>query len=246
MKKLSIVVIIMMCAVGVSAQKKDKKNQKVVEEPTTVEAIVSYALGANIAESFKMNAAEQGVTIDWEWLKTGITETSQGKGRFDEAMMSKAFGMLDSLAKDNQKKKSVAQVEFLENNKKNQNVKVTPSGLQYEVITMGEGAMPKSTDQVTVHYEGKTIDGKVFDSSYNKGEPVTFGLNQVIKGWTEGLQLMPVGSKFRFFIPSELAYGERGAGGMIQPYATLIFEIELIGINMPKEEKPMIEGIKIK
>ena len=107
--------------------------------------------------------------------------------------------------------------------------------MQYKVLKMGEGAKPQASDKVKVHYHGTTIDGTVFDSSVNRGEPVTFSLNQVISGWTEGLQLMPVGSKFKFFIPYDLAYGERGAGKIIPPYSTLIFEVELLEIN-PTEE----------
>lgn len=120
---------------------------------------------------------------------------------------------------------------FLQENAKKEGVQVTESGLQYEVLTMGKGARPSATDRVKVHYQGTLIDGTVFDSSYERGEPIVFGLNQVIKGWTEGVQLMPVGSKFRFFIPYNLAYGERGAGESIPPYSTLIFEVELLGIE---------------
>ena len=121
---------------------------------------------------------------------------------------------------------------FLEENGKKPGVVTLPSGLQYEVMVQGPGGpKPVATDKVKTHYHGTTISGVVFDSSVQRGEPISFGLNQVIKGWTEGLQLMSIGDKFRFFIPSELAYGERGAGGVIQPYATLIFEVELLGIN---------------
>ena len=107
---------------------------------------------------------------------------------------------------------------------------MTESGLQYEVIKMGKGPKPGPTDRVKVHYHGTLIDGTVFDSSVNRGEPIVFGLNQVIRGWTEGVQLMPVGSKFRFFIPQELGYGASQAGS-IPPYSTLIFEVELLGIE---------------
>jgi FKBP-type peptidyl-prolyl cis-trans isomerase len=121
---------------------------------------------------------------------------------------------------------------FLEENKKRPGVVETASGLQYEVITEGTGEKPASANsRVTTHYHGTTIDGKVFDSSVQRGQPLSFGLNQVIKGWTEGLQLMPVGSKYKLFLPHELAYGERGAGGSIPGGATLIFEVELLGTD---------------
>jgi FKBP-type peptidyl-prolyl cis-trans isomerase FkpA len=121
---------------------------------------------------------------------------------------------------------------FLAENAKKPNIVTTASGLQYEVLTPGTGtASPKATDNVTVHYQGTTIDGKEFDSSYSRGEPATFPLNRVIAGWTEGVQLMKEGAKYRFFIPSELAYGEQGAGRAIGPNSTLIFDVELIKIQ---------------
>lgn len=123
-------------------------------------------------------------------------------------------------------------IQFLQDNKTKQGVNTTASGLQYLVINQGTGTVhPKATDRVKVHYHGTLIDGTVFDSSIDRGEPISFGLNQVIKGWTEGLQLMVVGEKTRFFIPSELAYGTRGAGRTIGPNTTLIFDVELLGIN---------------
>ncbi len=122
--------------------------------------------------------------------------------------------------------------KFLAENAKKSTIKSTSSGLQYEVLTPGTGKInPKATDTVTVHYKGTSIDGKEFDSSYSRGEPASFPLNGVIPGWTEGVQLMTEGAKYRFYIPSALAYGENGAGGAIGPNETLIFEVELLKIN---------------
>jgi len=121
--------------------------------------------------------------------------------------------------------------KFLADNAQNAGIVTTASGLQYFVFTAGTGASPKAADNVTVHYKGTTIDGKEFDSSYGRGAPATFPLNRVIAGWTEGLQLMKEGAKYRFFIPSNLAYGERGAGRDIGPNAALIFDVELIKVN---------------
>lgn len=120
--------------------------------------------------------------------------------------------------------------QFLAANAKKEGVTTTASGLQYKVIHQGDGAKPAADAEVEVHYKGTLIDGKVFDSSYDRGESISFFLNQVIAGWQEGVQLMPVGSKYEFYIPYELGYGARGAGGVIPPYATLIFEVELLKI----------------
>ena len=122
-------------------------------------------------------------------------------------------------------------IAFLAENAKKEGITTTPSGLQYEILTEGKGASPSATDKVTVHYQGTTIDGKEFDSSYKRGESITFPLNGVIAGWTEGLQLMQEGAKYRLYIPSELAYGANGAGADIGPNSTLIFDVELIKVN---------------
>jgi FKBP-type peptidyl-prolyl cis-trans isomerase FklB len=139
----------------------------------------------------------------------------------------KLFQMKNEKAATNLK----AGQDFLEMNKKNKDVVTLPSGLQYEVITQGTGPKPSATDKVSCHYHGTLIDGTVFDSSVKRGQPATFPLNMVIKGWTEGLQLMPVGSKWRFFIPSSLGYGDRQVSAQIGANSTLIFEVELLGIG---------------
>jgi FKBP-type peptidyl-prolyl cis-trans isomerase FklB len=136
-----------------------------------------------------------------------------------------------SLANANPAENKAAGEKFLAENAQNAGVTTTASGLQYQVFNEGTGATPKATDNVTVHYKGTTIDGKEFDSSYGRGAPATFPLNRVIAGWTEGLQLMKEGAKYRFFIPSNLAYGERGAGRDIGPNSALIFDVELIKVN---------------
>ena len=135
------------------------------------------------------------------------------------------FSMANATSPDENKAAGEA---FLAENTKKEGITTTASGLQYEVLTQGEGPSPTATTSVTVHYKGTTLDGKEFDSSYSRNAPATFPLNRVIAGWTEGLQLMNVGAKYRFFIPSNLAYGERGAGGDIGPNAALIFEVELL------------------
>lgn len=144
------------------------------------------------------------------------------------------MSLFDKLNKAKQEKYMSTKTDgedFLKENSTKENITVLPSGMQYEVIIMGTGEKPTAIQNVTCHYEGTLIDGTVFDSSYKRNQPATFPLNRVITGWTEGLQLMPLGSKFRFYIPPNLAYGERQAGAHIQPYSTLIFDVELLGIS---------------
>lgn len=173
---------------------------------------------------------EPSLATDFELIKQGFINGLMG---YEEMMTGAEAGQyiqetLNRIKFGDTKEQGL---KFLEENKLKEGVVVTESGLQYEVLTMGNGKKPSETDRVKVHYHGTLIDGTVFDSSVERGEPIVFGLNQVIKGWTEGVQLMPVGSKFRFYIPYELGYGERGAGQQIPPYATLIFEVELLGIE---------------
>lgn len=192
-------------------------------------ADVSYALGMLIGSSAKGT----NIDVDLDALVAGIKDSmGSGKTKFSEAQ---AGSMVQTAAKAAQDKKGAANLAagkaFLDSNGKKGGVKTTASGLQYEVIKEGSGQKPKATDTVTVNYEGKLLSGKVFDSSYERKQPATFPLNGVIKGWTEGLQLMGVGAKYRFYIPSELAYGPSGAGGAIGPNEVLVFEVELVSIG---------------
>jgi len=152
---------------------------------------------------------------------------------FQQEMAAKQAEKTKQLAEINKKEGEA----FLAENKKKEGVKTLPSGLQYKILTEGSGKTPKETDTVTTHYRGTLIDGTEFDSSFKRGQPASFTVNGVIKGWTEALQLMKEGSKWQLFIPSDLAYGDRGAGGQIGPHATLIFEVELISIDSTTEKK---------
>jgi FKBP-type peptidyl-prolyl cis-trans isomerase len=193
----------------------------------------SYALGASVGESYH-NA---GVEVIFEIFIQGFLDAFGGENKFSQEEMQACFEDIQGklMAKQNagSEIEKEAGLQFLAENKKRAGVHETASGLQYEVIVMGTGEKPAATDKVKVHYHGTTIDGQVFDSSVQRGEPIVFGLNQVIAGWTEGLQLMPTGSKFKFYIPSDLAYGDRSPSPMIKPGAMLIFEVELLDI--PKE-----------
>ena len=190
---------------------------------------ISYAIGLSMGQ----NLMGSGVTsLDYADLAAGIKdvlEKNQPQISYQEAqqVLGKFFSELEQKIAGEAKAAGEA---FLAENAKREGVKVTESGLQYEVLEATIGQKPKATDKVRVHYEGTLIDGTVFDSSYKRGESITFGLNQVIAGWTEGLQLMSIGSKYKLYLPYQLAYGERGAGASIPPYATLVFDVELIKV----------------
>ncbi|MGV6861287.1 MAG: FKBP-type peptidyl-prolyl cis-trans isomerase [Putridiphycobacter sp.] len=191
----------------------------------------SYSVGMSIGQSLQQQNLDE---IDLEAFVNGIKDVfNQADLKFTpEVANSKIQMYLNEL---NEKKFASIKEDgykFLEENGKKDNIIALPSGLQYEIIEAGSGEKPGPTDQVTVHYHGTLINGTVFDSSVNRGEPATFGVNQVIRGWTEALQLMPVGSKWRLFIPENLAYGANPhPGGAIKPYMPLIFEVELISKN---------------
>ncbi len=191
---------------------------------------LAYALG--IANYFYYMT--DSIEIDPVLLAKGMLDAKDGKNTLDEqAAQGYVMTYMQKRQADQMKKmygKNIDEGEkFLADNKKRDGVQETASGLQYEVITMGTGAKPTAVDMVKVHYTGKLLDSTTFDSSVDRGEPVEFGVNQVIQGWQEGLQLMPVGSKFKFYIPYELAYGEQGTGP-IPPFSTLVFDVELLDI----------------
>ncbi|MEM1442022.1 MAG: FKBP-type peptidyl-prolyl cis-trans isomerase [Verrucomicrobiota bacterium] len=202
-------------------------------KPESLTERVSYAYGLMIARQL----GERGVEIDLDQFVSAFeTVTAEGEPVLSEDEVAAAFEesqkMLDEKnATGADKENLLAGKKFLEENSKKEGVEVTESGLQYEVLKDGDGAKPSATDNVTVHYHGTLIDGTVFDSSVDRGEPASFPLNRVIPGWTEGVQLMPLGSKYKFTIPYFLAYGDRGTGSDIKPYSALVFEVELLEIE---------------
>ncbi|AEE53186.1 FKBP-type peptidyl-prolyl cis-trans isomerase [Haliscomenobacter hydrossis] len=218
MKKTTILCIVLSFLIsGLWAQNQSSKMDS-----------VSYNLGILIAQNLKRQGLEKvnptelakGVADALAGVKVDLAQCNESVSEYLTAQQAKKF------------EGNVAEgKKFLEENKKRPEVKTTASGLQYEIMKAGTGAKPTANDKVTVHYHGMLLNGFVFDSSVERGQPATFGVNQVIQGWIEGLQLMPLGSKWKFFIPYDLAYGERGAGGDIGPFATLIFEVELLKIN---------------
>ena len=247
MKKLVILMLVVSVVVAAGAKekrpKKDRKSKQQIEmvaEPVNLFKndvdSMSYALAVNIASDLLRNM---------KTLPNGAYNTELFLSAFSAVLKGDTvlFTPEDSqeilqnyftLAQEKMANEKRAEgTKFLTENAKNPAVQTTASGMQYIVLRDAEGPKPKATDKVKVHYEGTLIDGTKFDSSYDRGESIDFPLNQVIQGWTEGIQLMSVGSKYKFFIPYELAYGEQGAGGVIPPYATLIFTVELLDINPP-------------
>lgn len=197
---------------------------------TTKMDSISYSLGVLMAQ----NLQQQGFSeLDAASLAKGFEDVIKGNAL--QIDPDKANQIVTKHMQAQQAKEYEGVIaegkKFLAENGKRPGVVTTPSGLQYEILKAGDGPKPTDKDKVTVHYEGKLLDGTVFDSSIERGQPATFGVTQVIQGWVEALQLMPVGSKWRLYIPYDLAYGERGAGQQIGPYSTLIFDVELLKIN---------------
>jgi len=191
---------------------------------------ISYSLGVLIAQNLKGQGFDK---LDPASLTLAVQDVLAGKPTSISA--EEAGKLVNSYIEKQKMSQSEGIINegktFLEDNAKKPGVVSLPSGMQYTVMKEGTGPKPGSNDKVTTHYHGTLISGEVFDSSVDRGEPASFPVNGVIKGWTEALQLMPVGSKWKLFIPSPLAYGERGAGGKIKPYATLVFEVELLSID---------------
>jgi FKBP-type peptidyl-prolyl cis-trans isomerase FklB len=205
--------------------------KKVPAPPTTLKSSIdsfSYAVGMSMASFYK----EQGVeNINSALVVRAINDVKAGKQLISEEQVNNCIMEYMQVAKSAKASGNKKEGEaFLAQNRIKQGVTTTASGLQYSIITEGTGPKPTADDQVKVHYHGTLLDGTIFDSSVQRGEPIVLGLRNVISGWTEALQLMPVGSKWKLFLPSDLAYGDMGSGGVIKPGATLIFEVELIDI----------------
>lgn len=218
----------------VTACNKEKKFDKT--SLVNDEDKLSYAIGNDIGKGFK----KQDIKINFDAVREGIKNVTNGEEvlmtdeeikKIFEANQKKMMEKQMNVAKGASEKNQKDGKEFLEKKKKEDGVKETKSGLLYKIIKEGTGKQPKLENKVTVHYKGTLIDGKEFDSSYKRKQPATFPLNGVIKGWQEGVQLMKEGSKFEFYVPSDLAYGPKGAGGNIGPDSTLIFEVELLKVE---------------
>jgi FKBP-type peptidyl-prolyl cis-trans isomerase FklB len=222
----TVLLVLPLSAQDKSVQLKEQKDK------------VSYSIGLNIGSNF----LKQNVPINPDALAAGVKDALANKPQMTEEQVKQTMEAFEKDMINQQKaageKNAAEGAKFLEENKKKEGVKTTPSGLQYKSLKEGSGAQPKATDTVTVNYRGTLLNGNEFDSSYKRKEPATFPLNGVIKGWTEGLQFMKKGSKYQFFIPANLAYGERSPGAGIPPNSMLIFEVELLDIKGGADASP--------
>jgi FKBP-type peptidyl-prolyl cis-trans isomerase len=228
---LSVVIVLALALAGCN-----QRGAADAGPPESLEERASYALGYSAGEQLSAQASD----LDVDQLVAGLRDAFAGEeglmtaeeiqSTMMEYQQTMAAAENERLTAEGAENKAEGDA-FLAQNADKPGVTVTDSGLQYEVLEEGDGASPSATDQVTVHYEGRLIDGTVFDSSYDRGEPVNFPLNQVIPGWSEGVQLMNVGSKYRFYIPGEIGYGLRPPPGEIGPNQTLIFDVELLAID---------------
>jgi FKBP-type peptidyl-prolyl cis-trans isomerase len=242
----SLAILLIFAVAGCSKNQADApaaKSQETAraEQLTSETEKLSYAFGMDIGKSIEEVPTEinrdlfiQGIkdTFDSKETLLSVQEAAEVRQAFMTRLKEEKAQEFAAMAAENLRKGE----QFLAENKTKEGVITTESGLQYQVLTEGDGPVPGESDQVTVHYQGTLIDGTEFDSSYQRGEPITMQINGFIAGWIEALQMMKKGSKYRLFIPSELAYGERGAGPLIQPNSTLIFEVELLDVIKSEEQ----------
>ncbi|MBQ4834293.1 FKBP-type peptidyl-prolyl cis-trans isomerase [Pseudoalteromonas sp. MMG010] len=243
--KLSLIAASVLALTACNDEAKTEKTEAVAAtaqvELNTLEQQQAYAFGSSVGSFLGKDLErrkELGFDVDLKLLLRGLEDSLKGESQYDEVKVNEILTQFEASLQEKQEAQMKAEAEkniaagtaYLAENAKKEGVKVTESGLQYKVISLGEGAKPAAEDTVKVHYKGTLLDGTEFDSSYARNEPATFPLNRVILGWTEGLQLMPVGSKFEFTIPSDLAYGPSNKGP-IPANSTLIFEVELLAIE---------------
>ena len=258
MKKLIIVALALVAGASLStiqAGKKNKKAPKATVQLVSGSDSLSYSAGYVLADIVRdrflagLGKEVEGSadSLQLHLAYQGLFDALRGDTTLFKTQNAEKFlnTRVVEIRKAKEEKLKKAGVDFLAENAKKEGVITLPSGLQYKVLKQGDGAVAKASDKVKVKYEGRLIDGKVFDSTdKHGGDPVTFSPNQVIKGWTEALCMMPVGSKWQLYIPQELAYGPRGAGADIPPYSTLIFDVEVLEIEAPKEEVKAPEEVK--
>ncbi|WP_372761119.1 FKBP-type peptidyl-prolyl cis-trans isomerase [Pseudoalteromonas sp.] len=246
MKKTIKLSLIAASVLALTACNQEAKKEQAEVKLDTVAQQQAYGIGASVGNFLNKDLADKkeiGIELDQGLLIRGFEDALAGNAKIDEEKIREVLTALDTsvrtkqeeLAKVEAEKSKAEGEKYLAENATKEGVTVTESGLQYEVITLGDGETPAATDVVKVHYKGTLLDGTEFDSSYSRNEPTTFPLNRVISGWTEGLQLMPVGSKYKFTIPADLAYGDRDLG-KIPANSTLIFEVELLEIQNETEE----------
>lgn len=242
--KPTLVALALVSAFGCQEQAKQEESKPLTLE--TEQQKQSYSLGSSIGSYMNNNLekqAELGVPLDKDFIISGFTDSLAGKSAVSEDEVRTVLMAMEASLKEKQQalneektKAALAEGEkFLADNAKVEGVKVTDSGIQYQVLTAADGDKPVATDTVTVHYKGTFLNGETFDSSYERGQPAVFPLNRVIPGWTEGVQLMSVGSKYKFTIPSDLAYGPNGNPPRIPGNSVLQFEIELLEIQKAAE-----------
>eukprot|EP01093_Parvamoeba_rugata_P007486 TRINITY_DN2208_c0_g1_i1.p2 TRINITY_DN2208_c0_g1~~TRINITY_DN2208_c0_g1_i1.p2 ORF type:complete len:251 (+),score=87.78 TRINITY_DN2208_c0_g1_i1:887-1639(+) len=241
MKKTIKLSLIAASVFALTACNQEAKQEQAPVKLDTEAQQQAYSIGASVGNFLNKDLADKkelGIELDQTLLIRGFEDALAGDAKIDEEKIREVLTALDTSVRTKQEaqakveaeKSQAAGVKYLADNANKEGVTVTESGLQYEVITQGDGEKPVATDVVKVHYKGTLLDGTEFDSSYSRNEPTTFPLNRVIAGWTEGLQLMPVGSKYKFTIPAELAYGDRDLG-KIPANSTLVFEVELLEIQ---------------